>query len=58
VAFWATPTMTAGHPLFAAVTTVYILAATQLEERDLVAALGDRYRGYRQHVSMLVPPPH
>lgn len=58
VAFWATPTMTTGHLLFALVTTAYILAAIQLEERDLVAALGDQYLDYRQHVSMLVPLPH
>jgi protein-S-isoprenylcysteine O-methyltransferase Ste14 len=58
VAFWATPTMTAGHLLFGAVTTVYIVAAIQLEERDLAAALDDRYRDYRQHVSMLLPWPH
>jgi protein-S-isoprenylcysteine O-methyltransferase Ste14 len=58
VAFWATPTMTAGHLLFAAVSTGYILVAIQLEERDLVAALGDRYLSYRQHVRMLVPWPH
>ncbi|OBC11579.1 hypothetical protein A5784_34260 [Mycobacterium sp. 852013-50091_SCH5140682] len=58
VAFWAAPTMTAGHLLFAIVTTAYILAAIQLEERDLVAALGDKYLDYRRHVSMLVPLPH
>lgn len=57
VAFWATPTMTAGHLLFAAVTTAYILIALQLEERDLVAALGDQYREYRGRVPMLVPRP-
>ena len=34
IAFWAIPDMTTGHALFAAVTTVYILIAIQLEERD------------------------
>jgi protein-S-isoprenylcysteine O-methyltransferase Ste14 len=55
IAFWAVPTMTAGHLLFSAGMTAYILIATQLEERDLVAALGDQYRDYRRRVSMLVP---
>jgi methanethiol S-methyltransferase len=55
VAFWTTPVMTAGHLLFAIGTTGYILIALQLEERDLVAALGDSYRVYRSSVPMLVP---
>ncbi|MCV7150000.1 methanethiol S-methyltransferase [Mycolicibacterium pyrenivorans] len=58
VAFWAAPTMTAGHLLFALATTGYILIALQLEERDLTATLGDRYRDYRVHVPMLIPGLH
>ena len=57
IAFWATPTMTQGHLLFAAVTTAYILIAIQLEERDLIGYFGDRYRQYRKDVSMLIPLP-
>jgi len=55
IAFWAAPTMTFGHLLFAAVTTAYILFAIQLEERDLIDIFGDDYRRYKTRVSMLVP---
>jgi methanethiol S-methyltransferase len=57
IAFWAAPTMTAGHLLFSIATTGYILLAIQFEERDLVATLGNQYRDYRSGTSMLVPLP-
>ena len=57
IAFWATPTMSVGHLLFAAVTTAYILVALQLEEHDLLEANRATYERYRAETRMLIPIP-
>lgn len=55
-AFWATPTMTVTHLVFAIATTAYILIAIRFEERDLVD-VHPEYSGYRERVPMLIPRP-
>ena len=53
-AFWATPTMTVTHLVFAVMTAAYILVAIQFEERDM-RKVHPAYADYQKRVPMLVP---
>jgi protein-S-isoprenylcysteine O-methyltransferase Ste14 len=55
ISFFAAPTMTIGRLVFALGMTSWILIAIGLEEQDLIAMFGDRYRDYRKKVGKLVP---
>jgi protein-S-isoprenylcysteine O-methyltransferase Ste14 len=57
LAFWATPTMTAGHLLFALSLTIYMVLASMVEERDLLRHFGESYQQYRQQVPRFLPLP-
>jgi methanethiol S-methyltransferase len=53
--FWAWPDVTADRLLFNLLWSAWMVAATHLEERDLVADFGQPYRDYQRRVPMLLP---
>jgi protein-S-isoprenylcysteine O-methyltransferase Ste14 len=55
IAFWATPDMSRGRLLFAAVASAYIVVAVRFEEHDLRAHLGAEYDRYAEQVPRFVP---
>ena len=55
VVLWATPVMTAGHLLLAAIWSVYVFLGIGYEERDLLEQFGDSYRDYMSRVPQLLP---
>lgn len=55
VLIWSTPHMTLDRLLFNVLWTSWIVLGAYLEERDLVAEFGERYRNYQKAVPMLVP---
>lgn len=55
IAFWATPTMTISHLLFAGLLSAYIFIAIPFEERNLIQHFGQHYAEYRRRVGGLIP---
>ena len=55
VLLWSCPDVTADRLLFNGLFTVWIVAGTLLEERDLVDQFGEPYREYQRQVPMLIP---
>jgi len=55
LSLWSVPVMTAGHLLFSAGLSSYIVIGIWFEDRDLIAQFGERYRRYRAEVGMLMP---
>jgi hypothetical protein len=52
---WSQPDLSADRLLFNVLFTVWIIAGTVLEERDLIGVYGDDYRKYQLSVPMLIP---
>ncbi len=52
---WSCPNLSLDRLLYNVLWTVWIIAGTCLEERDLIVAFGDEYHDYQKKVPMLIP---
>ncbi|HEV8700027.1 MAG TPA: isoprenylcysteine carboxylmethyltransferase family protein [Candidatus Polarisedimenticolia bacterium] len=57
VAFWATPHMTRGHLLFAALMTLYTFIGIDHEDRRMLDLHGPAYADYMKRTPQIVPLP-
>jgi len=55
VLFWSCPLLTTDRLLFNTLWTIWVVAATVLEERDLIDDFGAAYHDYQAKVPMLLP---
>ena len=55
IIFWSYPVFTPDKLLFNILWTVWVIAATILEERDMVTDFGESYKQYQGKVPMLLP---
>jgi protein-S-isoprenylcysteine O-methyltransferase Ste14 len=52
---WSYPDLTLDRLVLNLLFTVWVIGATLLEDRDLVASFGEAYRSYKHRVRMLIP---
>jgi protein-S-isoprenylcysteine O-methyltransferase Ste14 len=57
IVFWAAPTMTVGHLLFASVMTLYTFVGIDLEDRKMLVLQGAEYLDYVKRVPQILPLP-
>ena len=55
VLIWSAPVVSSDRLLFNVLWTLWIVLGSHLEEKDLVAEFGERYRRYQERVPMLLP---
>ena len=52
---WSAPDVSSDRLLFNVLWTLWVILGSYLEERDLVAEFGEKYRQYQKTVPMLLP---
>jgi len=55
VLIWSGPDVSSDRLLFNVLWTLWVVLGSYLEEKDLVAAFGEKYRHYQKTVPMLLP---